>query len=75
MRKSSNKFTLHNFFFLLLFFIFIFFLFLYCFFIYKKMFKDLLAKYHQENKERLQRKKLMKDKIFLKKKQKVTLWL
>ena len=40
------------------------------------MFKDLLAKYHQENKERLQRKKLMKDiKIFLKKKQEVTLWL
>ena len=35
------------------------------------MFKDLLAKYHQENKVRLQRKKLMEDiKIFLKKKQK-----
>ena len=35
------------------------------------MFKTLLAKYYQENKERLQKKKLMKDiKIFLKKKEK-----
>ena len=35
------------------------------------MFKTLLAKYYQENKERLQKKKLVKDiKIFLKKKEK-----
>ena len=38
------------------------------------MSKNLLPKYYQENKERLQKKKLVKDiKIFLKKKKKKTI--
>ena len=40
------------------------------------MSQNLLAKYYQENKDRLQKKKLVKNiKIFLKKKKKVTIWL
>ena len=43
---------------------------------YLKMSKHLSAKYCQENKERIQKKKLVKDiKIFLrKKKNKTTIW-
>ena len=53
--KSSNKY-IFTFFFINLFFIFFYFSFIYFFFIYMKMSKNLLAKYYQENKERLQKK-------------------
>ena len=39
------------------------------FFTYIKISKDSLAKYYQDNKEKLQRR-LVKDKVFLKKKKK-----
>ena len=55
--KSSNKYIFYNFFYKSFFYFFLFFIYLFIFFfIYMKMSKNLLAKYYQENKERLQKK-------------------
>ena len=54
--KSSNKYIFYNFFYKSFFYFFFIFYFLFFFFIYMKMSKNLLAKYYQENKERLQKK-------------------